>query len=155
MKRIERLFLSGCGYTVLILTLFYLFALIVGLENTSIGVGRFFIILFFSLMISFSEMIFEIKNLRRLFRLLIHYFTLMIAFVCTFLLGDFFETKGMTAVLIAIFVYTLLYAVIFSIIAAVRKLIGKADTAIEGVEAKKQSVDKRGKNDSTYVSRFK
>ena len=147
MKRLETLFLNGCGYTVLLLTTFYTFAIIVNLPDKSIWAPRFFTVLLFSFIISLSEMIFKIRELRNVWKLLIHFFTLLIAFLLTFLIGDFFQSKGFEAVLAAILVYTVLYIAFFGVVYLTRRLISRLEWDSEPKNEQKKP--------EKYTSRFK
>lgn len=147
MKRLENMFLNGCGYAVLMLTTFYSFALIADLPDKSIWAPRFFTVLLFSFIIALSETVFKFDRLKTSIKLLIHYFTLMIAFLLTFLIGNFFESKGAEAVLAAVLVYTALYVVFFGIVYLFRHLISKFDN--------RSSKKKQNDQPEKYTPRFK
>ena len=131
MKRIEKTLLHGSGYTVLILTLFYAFAHIAEFDKTSIGIGRFFIVLGFSMLIACAELLYELLSVKRWLKNLIHYFILLSAFSIIFIFGDFYTAKGITAVFISIILFTILYLLILGIVLGVRRTVNVADRKID------------------------
>ena len=85
MNKIENTLLKACGYTVLILFLFYLFCAITNVQGQAIAFPTFLIILGFSLLIALAGLILSIKSIKYVFRVLIHYATLLLAFVSVFM----------------------------------------------------------------------
>ena len=150
---------SGAGYTILIMTFFYIFALSANLESTAIGVGKFFLILAFGMITAIAELIYELLSLRKVFKCLIHYAILLAAFCIIFIAGDFFNITGPASVFVAITVFTLIYAVCVGIVYLVRRGVAGADKAIDSrinkgsSDSGKASKKKQDKNN--YTPRFK
>lgn len=131
MRRIHKIFLTGCGYTVLILTLFYLFAALSKFTSQSIATGQFLLILFSGLAISMVEFLYESIKLKKIFRSAIHYFVLLIVFCLVFVISGKISAQSPAAIFIAIVIYTLLYFFILTIVHFVRKAINFADDKLD------------------------
>ena len=72
MKFTEKFLLKSSGYTVVILTLLYIFAMITNLTDASIDFPAFSLVFCFSCVISLSELIFK-TDLKFIWKLSIHY----------------------------------------------------------------------------------
>ncbi len=155
MRRFERMLLCGTGYTVLILTLFYIFAAIARFEEMSIGVGRFFIILAFGMLIALAELIYGLLTLKRVFKCLIHYSLLLLAFIIVFMLGEFITVNGPASVFVGITVFTLFYLLIFGIVYLVRRTVGAADNKLDKKIAQKKSAKPKENEKPKYTPKFK
>ena len=138
MRRINKLFLTGCGYTVLILTLFYAFAAISKFTSQAIIPGQFALILSFGFIISFAEFMYEELRLKKIYRCLLHYFVLLVAFCFIFIISGKISAQRPSAIFIAVFLYTFMYFTIWAIVHYVRKAINLAD----------KKLDSRVKNDN-------
>ena len=85
MKRLEKLLYHTCTFAVLMSLLFLIFTLIgTGGKDLSIAASRYFVILLFSLIISITNMIFEIKTLKAYVKFPIHFAVLFFAFYMIF-----------------------------------------------------------------------
>ena len=154
MKRFDKMLLCGSSYTVLILTIFYIFAAIAGFDDTSISVGRFFIILAFGMIIALAELICSILTVKRIFKYLIHYFLLLIAFIVVFMVGEFITVNGPASVFVGIVIYTLFYFLILGIVYLVRRAVNVADTKLDKHIFKK--TEKQAEKDKPkYTPKFK
>ena len=80
MRRINKIFLTGCGYAILILSLFYIFAAVSQFVSQSIAPGQFVLILSFGFIISLAEFMYEELKVKRIYKCLIHYGVLLVAF---------------------------------------------------------------------------
>ena len=87
MRRINKLFLTGCGYAVLILTLFYIFAAVSKFVTQTIAPGQFALIVLFSFVISFAEFMYEILKVKKIYKMLIHYAVLLTVFYIVFVIS--------------------------------------------------------------------
>ena len=152
MKRIEKTLLRGSGYTILILTLFYAFAHIAEFEKTSIGIGRFFIILGFGMLISGAELMYELLTMQRWIKNSIHYFILLISFSIIFIFGDFYASKGLTAVFVSIIIFSVLYFLILGIVIGVKRTVSGVDKRLDKkIRSKSTARDSK----EVYTPKFK
>lgn len=150
MRRIEKRFLTGCAYTVIILALFYLFAAITEFTAPAITTGQFFLILLFGILISAAELIYELLKIRRALKCLIHYGVLLVAFCVIFIAsGNIASGKG-SAIFVAIIIYTFLYFAIWLLFALIKKTLQIADDKLD-------HTSKPGKNNDqkTYKPLYK
>ena len=153
MRKIEKLFLTGCGYSVLILSLFYIFAAITEFVNPAIKPGQFVLILLFGMIISLAELLYDILKVKKVFKCLIHYAVLFVAFFMIFVIsGNIISTKA-AGVFIAVVVYTFFYFFIWLITNLVRRTIGIADNKLESKFRKITNEKKPQKNE--YKSLYK
>ena len=140
MKRLEKLLLSGCGYTVLILSLFYLFALFDSYTQAYINFPTFLLIFLFGILVSLAGMILKIDRIKMPLRLLIHYATLLITFCVVFIFTGNLSAGGGSIVFSAIVIFTFLYVILALIVYLVLKFIRKADLKMDSlVGSKKES----------------
>lgn len=113
-KKVEKIVFHICAYTLLISMLFYLFAAIAGMESISMSIGRYFIIIGFSILISLAEIIFSIKSLPKFLCYLIHFSSLFIAFLVVFILINDMEFKS-SFILSSFIIFTLCYFMILGL----------------------------------------
>ena len=147
MRRINKIFLTGCGYTVLILSLFYAFAAINQFVSQAIAPGQFALILSFGFIISLAEFMYEELKLRRLYKCVIHYLILLVAFCLIFIVSGNISSQRPAAVFVAIFIYTLLYFLVWTLVHYFRKAINYADDKLDtrATANKPNSKDKKDK----------
>lgn len=144
MRRIHKLFLVGCGYTVLILSLFYAFAAISEFTSTAIAPGQFALILVSGLVIALAELMYEELKVKKAIKCIIHYAVLMIAFCLIFIISGKISAQKPAAVFIAIMLYTLLYFTIWTIVHFSRKAIDRADDKLDARSKVKNEKTKKG-----------
>ena len=152
MQRIEKFIKSACTYTVLILLFFYLFAVTNSFDETSIGFGRFGLILLFGAVIALADFIFTMK-ISRLYTVLLHYCVLLFSFIVVFLVSGVLGDSG-SRIFISAIVFTLLYAILFVAVYFCKKGVSKLD---EGLN-KKHPVAKKAqkpKQNQNYEPKFK
>ena len=145
MEKIKSIILNSTAYTVVILILFYLYALIGNLTHPAITFGTFLIILVFGFIISLANMIFSIKKLHYMLKLLIHYAALLVAFIFVFIIAGKLSLSGIASVFSAIIIFTFLYAVIYAISYGVKSALNSVSKPKNGTKNKAVS-DKK----STY-----
>ena len=150
MRRINKLFLTGCGYTVLILTMFYTFAAVSKFISQSIAPKQFTLILFFGFAISAAEFMYEQLKLKKVYKCLVHYCVLLLAFCFIFIVAGNISSQRPAAVFVAIILYTVLYFTIWSIVHFVRKAINKADDALDKKTKNNANEPKKGTYKSLY-----
>ena len=146
MRKINKIFLTGCGYAVLILTLFYAFAAISKFTSQSIAPGQFALILTFGFVISFAELLYNELKLKKIYRCLIHYAVLLVAFCFIFIASGNISTQRPYAVFVAIILYTVSYFAVWTIVHFVRKAINHAD---DRLETKANDVKDKNKSEKT------
>ena len=141
MEKAKKIILSATAYTVLILVLFYIYALVGNLTQPAVKFGTFLIILVFGFVISLANIIFEIKRLNHLIKLLIHYLALLLAFIVIFVIAGNLTISGPASVLSAIIIFTVLYAVIYALSYGVRSALRSVSksTAKSNTKAKKST----------------
>ena len=150
MKRIENLLLKACGYTLLILTLFYLVALLGEFTVAAIDFHTFALIFVFGVIISAVSLILYVEKIKPIFRVLIHYATLLVSFFVIFLFAGKLNAGGSSVVFSAIIIFTVLYAVIFTITYLIRRAVISADKALD-----KKAVSNAKKTKKPYTPLYK
>lgn len=150
MRKINKLFLTGCGYAILILTLFYAFAAISGFVSKSIAPGQFALILFFGFLISFAEFMYEQLKLRRIYKCLVHYGVLLTAFCLIFIISGNISAQRPAAVFGAIVIFTALYFTLYAITRLVRGAIDRADDRLDEISKNKKEKSNKGTYKSLY-----
>ena len=149
MKRLEKLLYHTCTFAVLISLLFLMFTLIgTGDKELSIGAGRYFVILLFSLVIAISNMIFEIGALKFYVKLPIHFAVLFLAFFMIFANGSAFSVDSAADFMVVFLVFSFLYALFAGVAFLVIKSVKKLDKTLPSKE--KQTSKKKD-----YTPRFK
>ena len=131
MRKIEKLFLTGCGYSVLILTLFYLFAALTNFVSPAITTAQFTTIVVFGMIISLAELLYNTLKIKKIARCFIHYAVLFVAFFVIFIIIGKTTSGRAPAIFIAIVLYTILYFTLWLIIHLVRKTINTLDDKID------------------------
>lgn len=150
MRRINKIFLTGCGYAVLILSLFYAFAAISKFVSQSIAPQQFALILLFGFVISFAEFLYEELKVKKVYKCLIHYGVLLVAFCIIFVVSGNISAQKPSAVFVAIILYTILYFTIWVIVQFTRKAINKADDKLDARHRKIEKHEKKANNKSAY-----
>lgn len=154
MKKIEKILLSACALTVIILTFFYLFALIGQFTDPMISFTTFLLISGFSLIISLMSLILKIERLKMIVRVIVHYASLLVAFTVIFLISGNLGAGGTPVVFSAIVVFTFLYAVIFALSYFIKNVIGAADRKIDArLRAKAKPTKSKSEYKSLYSSK--
>ena len=150
MRRINKLFLTGCGYAILILTLFYAFAAVSNFVSRSIAPGQFALILAFGFIISLAEFMYGELKMKQALKCLIHYAVLLVAFYVIFVISGNISVQRPAAVFGAIVIFTALYFAVYAIVSLVRRAINRADDALDRKTAGKAKENKK----STYKSLY-
>ena len=151
MRRINKLFLTGCGYTILILSLFYAFAALSELVSPAIAPQQFSLILTFGLLIALAEFMYEQLKIKTVFKCLIHYCVLLVAFCFIFIMSGNITNRGPSVVFVAVILYSVLYFVIWTIVHFVRKVINAMD---DKLDARTQKVEEAKKAKKPYKSLY-
>lgn len=144
MRRIHKLFLTGCGYTVLILSLFYAYAAISNFVMPAIAPGQFALIFASGIIISLAEFMYEQLKVKKTLKCVIHYAVLMVAFCLIFIISGKISAQKPAAVFIAIILFTLLYGIIWTVVHFSRKAIDRMDDNFEAKKKNKENKAKKG-----------
>ena len=150
MKRLNNTILKGCAYSVLILSLFYMFAALFETTSSEIAPGRFALICTFGMIISAAELMYEELKINKVFKCILHYFVLMIAFTSIFIVSGSIVARGTSRVFVAIVLYTVFYFIVWTIVHFLRKLIDKADKKLDAKSAKNAKRNSQGTYKSLY-----
>ncbi len=127
MSQLKKFTYHTALYTTLITLVFYIFALVLGLPEQSIGIGRFLVLLSFSMIISVAEYIFDIKSLKLTVKYLVHYSSLFLVFFFVFLSVRFEGGSSLSLpfVFTCWFIFTVSYILVALILNAVKKRFSK------------------------------
>ena len=112
MKVFKKFLFNACLYTVIILTIFYLFAAVSELSDSVIGVSKYFTILVFGALISASVLVFDTK-IKKAYKYLINYAVLLAAFCTIFLSASSGVGNFVARVFASVVIFTLIYAFVF------------------------------------------
>jgi hypothetical protein len=152
MKKLEKILLFGSSYCILILTVFYLFALISGFTSTDLSAKTFFLSLLFGMIISFMEEVYKALKIGTVFKIMIHYAVMLFAFCLIFVAGGNISASGGTSVFVAVVIFTVMYALFYVIIHYLRRGIKSID---EKIATPHKSGEKEAKKTATYTSLYK
>jgi hypothetical protein len=116
MNQIKRFIASACTISTLITLLVYLVTAIIrhseGIGETGIPAVKFFLILLFSFLLAGANLLFGLKRLAFIWRLLLHYSVCLVAFLVIFIAFGNLNISGPASVFVAVIVLTVLYAAI-------------------------------------------
>ncbi len=111
MRVFKKFVLNACLYSVLILTLFYIFAAISEMSDSVIGIGKYFTIIGFGAVISASILIFETK-LKTVLKYIINYGVLLCAFCVIFLSSASGSGNAAARTFAAVVLFTIFYSLV-------------------------------------------
>ena len=137
MRRINKLVLTACAYSILILSLFYIFAAVSQFVSKSIAPGQFALIVTFGFVISLAEFMYEELKVKKVLKCLVHYGVLLVAFCLIFIVSGNISVQRPSAVFGAIVIYTVLYFAVYAIVHFLRRAINKADDSLDKRTAQK------------------
>ncbi len=151
MKKIEETVLKACGFSVLILLLFFVFAVSTNFSTAVIDFSTFALIVGFGFLISLASLVLQAKKLNILIRLLIHYTTLLIAFCSIFLTIGNIGTGSSSKIFVAIILFTVFYGAIFGITYVAKRIITFLDKIINARFGNKTEAERKKE---TYKSLY-
>ena len=152
MKTIENLLLKACGYTVLILGLFYSIGALNDLGAAYISFSSFLLIALFGLLISVAGLLLKCNKIHIIIRVLIHYLVLLISFYVIFITSKNIPTDSTGKILIASVIFTVFYAIMFCFVYIIKHFIRKTDMFVDNKIEKKYAANAK-KN--VYKSLYK
>ena len=151
MRRIFRLIETGALYTVLITSLFMLFSALSELSSPAITAGRFFTILGFGMLLSVAGLLFEIKNLPYIVKVVLHYAVALVAFILLFVIIGNLAARGAATAFAVSVLFTVLYFLLFFLVALARRLLEKHESGA----GKVSGVGERKKDEGDYTPHFR
>lgn len=134
-KSLAELFLrilrNGCVFATLITLLFFAIAAIITINKDSSERGlnfmSYFIVVIFSMLIAAANEVLHIRSIPYFLRLLIHYTVLILSFFAVFVGSDqLVLERGIPAIIVWIFLFTIVYAVFVGIYHLVLLLVRRA-----------------------------
>ena len=154
MKRLEKLFLSGCAYTVLILTIFYTVVSVTrGFKTPAISSSLYALILISGFAIAGAELMYNSLKLSKALRCITHYLVLLVIFLLIFIVYGKMITGNSGKIFVAVVVYTALYFPFWFLTHLIKKTLAMADVALD---KKVKSANKNNSNKkSSYKSLYK
>lgn len=140
MQRIRKMLYRTTVYLTAVLTVFYLFSLIVQPENAAMKVGFFFLFFAFSAVLSAAEEIFYIRTLPVAARCGLHYLAFLISFILLYAFSGNYELRGSTGLFIATVLFSFAYGLVLAVFLLIRS---------------KRNASKAKKRPSTYQRIYK
>ena len=115
---VRKILVSSCVVCTLISVFFYFVAAIVNeveslFDETAVTFRQFLLILLFSLLVALANRLLSVTKLHIAWRILIHYATLLAAFLIVFVAAGKLKISGPSSVFLSIMIFTVLYAVCF------------------------------------------
>ena len=115
---VRKILISTCVICTLISVFFYFIAAIVNeveslFDETAVTFRQFALILLFSLLVALANRLLAVQKLHIALRILIHYATLLAAFLVVFIAAGKLNVSGPASVFLAVMIFTVLYAVCF------------------------------------------
>lgn len=115
---VRKILVSSCVVCTLISVFFYFVAAIVNeveslFDETAVTFRQFLLILLFSLLVALANRLLSVAKLHIAWRILIHYSTLLAAFLIVFVAAGKLKISGPSSVFLSIMIFTVLYAVCF------------------------------------------
>ena len=131
MKFIENLVMKACAYTVLILSLFYLFGTLSNFSAAYINFPTFLIVFAFGIVIAIAGLLLNLKKLKKWLRILLHYTLLLMTFCVVFIIRGNLSAGGSSTIFSAIIIFTALYFAIFGIVYLIKRTVKSADKTLD------------------------
>lgn len=147
MKNFKDFIFKASAYTVLVLSIFYIYGGIFNLNENGIHWSRFVIIASYCALISGTELLNSALNIKPVFKTLIHYSVLLVGFVFVFFIAGASEVKPAT-VLVAVVLFSVVYFAIFLVNLGLKKLNTKLHSTEE--EKPKNNKPKKKEYKSLY-----
>lgn len=114
---VRKILVSSCVICTLISVFFYFVAAIVNGDETlidpAINLRQFLLILLFSLLVALANRLLSFRKLHIVLRILIHYVTLLAAFLVVFVAAGKLKISGAASLFLAIMIFTVLYVAFF------------------------------------------
>ncbi len=137
MKKLESVLLKACGYTVLIMAVFYAFMSLN--DESSLSLPTFVLISVFGILVSVTTMILGLKKPALPIRILLHYASLLLVFYVVFIAIGKRAASTPAQIFSAVIIFTVVYIFMFIAVYFIRLLIGKIDKRLDKKSARKHS----------------
>lgn len=121
MKIFKDFILKASAYTVLTLSLFYIYGGISSLNENGIHWTRFLIIAGYSCLIAGVELLNSCLTIKHIFKVIVHYSILLIGFIIIFFTAGTSSFKPST-LFIAVILFTVIYLAVSLIVLGIGKL---------------------------------
>lgn len=151
MKKFESFILHGCGFTVLIALILYIFLAINGVLDQGIPITKFLVVFGYGLVISGARELYASLPYGKAARVTIHYIMLLAGFLVLYLTSGAFATITGAKIFIAIILFSIFYTAVMLSVGGVHKLIEKSKPH---APAAKKSGSKQPQKKSAYKPRF-
>ena len=148
MNALKQFLLKASAYTVLILSVFYVFGAFSGITEHGISWHKYLLILGYGLLISAAEAISAMLTKHRVLANIINYTVLLSGFLIIFVLSTKTTGSIATKIFIAIALFTVLYVLARLCIFFIKKATDRADKGKK--QFKSSTKDKAPKYRSLY-----
>lgn len=123
MSKLKTIIYRTGIYTVSLCLFLYVFALLIKYSNATIDIGGFLVILALSLVLSASQEVFTLPSLSYPIKVLVHFASMLLSFTVIYVTRS--ETTP-TKIFVAVIVFTILYAIIFTATYFIKRSINRA-----------------------------
>ena len=115
---VRKILVSSCVICTVISVFFYFIAAIVNeveslFDESAVTFRQFLLILLFSFLVALANRLLSVSRLHVALRVLIHYATLLSAFLVVFIWAGKLKIDGPAAVFLSIMIFTVLYVLFF------------------------------------------
>ena len=155
MKLIKKVAFETAVFTLAINTLYLIAALFIYpnlTELPSIDIIQHFVIMILSFVIALANRIFEVEKLHRVLKVVINYTVILVSFIVLFSSWRPDSFASSSAFFVAIFLFTVAYALVFAGIMIGKKIYAKSKLSKPAPVAKPKA---NKKNEEAYKPRFK
>ena len=148
MKKLKNILLLACTYTVILITVFFLFIAVDSGIKSAITFGSFLAIFLIGCLISLSNLILGINGLSYPIKIILHFSSLLASLFTLLFTTGFLTGKTPSSYIVLIFAYALIYAVVWIICYFIRK--GKTSFS-----KRTKKVDAKSKEKKAEKSEYK
>ncbi len=125
MSQFKQFLMKASLYTVVILSVFYIFGAISGITEHGISWHKYLLILGYGLLISLSEMISGMMTGRKALGGIINYTVLLSGFLIIFVFSTKTTGSALTKAFVAIVLFSAVYALLKLVIYLIKKAVSK------------------------------
>ncbi len=139
---------NTCTYTVMMITVLYIFSLIMQFQDSGINLAKFALVLLFGTIIAAADFIFKLKKIGKPLQVLLHYCVLLFSFIAVFTWSGML---GKTSnAFISFFVFTFFYFLVLGL----AELVKYSAKKTKNTDKRSQKEASPAQKKSTYKSRF-
>lgn len=150
--KIEKFVYHTCAYSVIISVIFYIFAMLSGIQGLTMSFGRFALIIAFSAITTLAESLLYIKKVKKPIAIFLHFISLFVAFFVVFIAVN---NKGFMPSFIfsSLAIFTIIYVLILLSSMLLRKIKLKQNS--KKINLSNNNVtNTNNKIDQKYTPRF-